>query len=476
MKNNVIFGAGEMGKYALRFFGDTNVIGFADNNERRWGQRYLEKIILKPEELAEMKNDIRVIIANNDYGDEIQQQLERLGIKDSVIFSWDYETIKKGLRGVQEDIILVTDEEKDTFHKYLEVHLENIPLQIKHVSISEFDSLSEEEKNKPIYIFSRKHHAEIYYLLRNEKNVTDILMWVLWSDTEIARFPTEEEWERDGEEEDYFNTMLRNGMVNAINSYVNIVSHNKEIQLFKLIELETINRCNSVCHFCAANANAPQRPKKYMSDELLYKIVKELKEMNYKGQINMYSANEPFLDSNIIERVKYVKTNLPEAKLNVTTNGTMLTLKKLLDIIDYLDELVVNNYSTERKLHDNLDEIVKYCKAHPEKDYQEKISIRIRRIDEKLAARAGAVPNRKKILELHGHSCAFPFQVMIISPDGKVRLCSSDVWGECILGDVSVESLVDVWYGEKVNSIREKLYGGRQNFELCSKCDHCYII
>ena len=202
----------------------------------------------------------------------------------------------------------------------------------------------------------------------------------------------------------------------------------------------------------------------------------ELKELNFDGQVCMFSANEPFLDPNIIERIKYAKVNLPNAKINITSNGTMLNLDKFLASIDYLDELIINNYTIERKVHDNLVEIVEYCKAHPEKGYQEKIQIRVRRIDEKLSSRAGKAPNRKEFFDVSGHSCALPYQEMIISPDGKVKLCSNDTLGDCILGDVSSESLVDVWYGERFNNIREKLFNGRHDFEMCSKCDFFYII
>ena len=476
MNKIMIFGAGLMGQYALRFFGEDNVIGFTDNDESRSGQDYFGKKIWKPAELLNIEYPMQVVIANHEHYSDIQQQLENMGIKESVIFLWEYVDIKRALKNITQEVMLVTDNEDDIFHKYLEFHLKYIPVPIKSYTIEEYELLEEKEAYIPIYIYSRKHHAEIDYLLRNEKNVTDILLWILWSGEEIVMLPTKEEWNRESQEDDWIALMEKIGRFDSIDRYINLVSDQKEVKLFKLIELETINRCNSLCQFCAANASAPQRPKKYMSDELLHKIVQELKALDYRGQVCMYSANEPFLDPNIIERVKYTKRNLPNAKINITTNGTLLTLEKYLDVIEFVDEFIVNNYTTERGLRENLQEIVDYCKEHPEKDYKEKTSIRIRKIDEKLAARAGNSPNRTDAMALDGHACALVYQEMVIAPDGKVKLCASDVMGECIVGDVSRDSLVDVWYGETMNSIREKLLDGRKNVEICAKCDYCYIV
>ena len=445
MRKIIIFGAGLIGKQALCFFGSDSVVGFVDNDETRWGQEYLGKKLFSLEELLKMKDNVQVVIANYQYNDEIKLQLAELGIHNCVMFFEEYADIKKGLKDV-DNVILVTDNEKDKFHEYLDFYLEFLPLQIKHVTLDEFEQLSNEEKNRPIYIYSRNHHAEIYYLLRNEKNVTDIQLWVLWSDTDIVKLPKEEEWERVGQEDNWLNTMIETHVVDNVNTYVNTISENRDTPLFKIIELETINRCNSLCQFCPVNAKAPHRPKKYMSDELFHKIIKELKELKFKGQVCMFSANEPFLDPNIIERIKYAKTNLPDAKINITSNGMMLNLDNFLASIDYIDELIINNYSTERKLHDNLVEIVDYCKANLEKGYQEKLQIRVRRIDEILSSRAGQAPNRKEFFDVSNHSCALPYQQLVVSPDGKVKLCSNDTLGDCILGDVSIDSLVDVWY------------------------------
>ena len=40
-----------------------------------------------------------------------------------------------------------------------------------------------------------------------------------------------------------------------------------------VVNLETVNRCNSTCEFCTANIHAEKRPYMKMPDELYYSII-----------------------------------------------------------------------------------------------------------------------------------------------------------------------------------------------------------
>ena len=60
---------------------------------------------------------------------------------------------------------------------------------------------------------------------------------------------------------------------------------------------------------------------------------------------------------------------------------------------------------------------------------------------------------------------------MIIRPDGKVSLCCNDPLGKNTLGDLKIDALVDVWFGEKMNAVRECLSEGRGTYKYCRCCD-----
>ena len=66
-----------------------------------------------------------------------------------------------------------------------------------------------------------------------------------------------------------------------------------EKNLFNSIEIETINRCNNDCSFCPVNREKDIRSFAKMSDEIFYKIIDELHDMDYAKGINLFSNNEP---------------------------------------------------------------------------------------------------------------------------------------------------------------------------------------
>ena len=76
--------------------------------------------------------------------------------------------------------------------------------------------------------------------------------------------------------------------------YIEYVLKNpNEAPMPLVVNLETINRCNSDCAFCTANKYAEKRPFKRMEDELFYHIIDELADWGFKGHLTLYGNNEP---------------------------------------------------------------------------------------------------------------------------------------------------------------------------------------
>lgn len=50
---------------------------------------------------------------------------------------------------------------------------------------------------------------------------------------------------------------------------------------------------------------------------------------------------------------------------------------------------------------------------------------------------------------------------MVIRPDGKISRCCQDVYGNETLGDVSKESIMKAFAGEKYNEYRESMLSGK---------------
>lgn len=78
-----------------------------------------------------------------------------------------------------------------------------------------------------------------------------------------------------------------------------------------VVNIETINRCNSACEFCSANIHAESRPFRQMSDELYRSIIDQLADWGYRGHLTLYGNNEPWMDKRIVELHKYARENCP---------------------------------------------------------------------------------------------------------------------------------------------------------------------
>lgn len=248
----------------------------------------------------------------------------------------------------------------------------------------------------------------------------------------------------------------------------------RNMELFDHIEIETYNRCNGSCGFCPVSKGNDTREERWMDEELFHKIIEQLASINYSGRFSLFSNNEPFLDERIIDFQKYAREGLPNAKMQLFTNGTLLTLPKFKEIINYLDYLVIDNYNPFLKLNATSAIIRDYCEKHPE--LIAKVTIVLRRPQEILTSRGGNAPNRKDLQSYPDASCCLPFKQLIIRPDGKVSLCCNDPLGLMTLGDVSEDSLQDIWYGESFQNVRDLLLKGRKTLDHCRYCDTFYYF
>lgn len=239
--------------------------------------------------------------------------------------------------------------------------------------------------------------------------------------------------------------------------------------LMKEVEIETVNRCNGVCPFCPVNRNVESRPYARMTDELFERILIQLGEMGYAGRLGLYSNNEPFLDTRIIEFARKARNMVPKAFIHLYTNGSLLTREKVLAIMPYLDRMIIDNYNDNLELNDNVREINELCREQ-EGNLDKKIVIHLRRLNEVLYTRGGQAPNnlKKKIFHM---PCVYPFEQMVIRPDGKVSLCCNDALGKWTMGDLKEQSLIEIWNSWEYREVRAKLMKGRSEIELCRYCD-----
>lgn len=257
----------------------------------------------------------------------------------------------------------------------------------------------------------------------------------------------------------------------AQREYTEYFMNAKEVPQPNVVNIETINRCNSTCAFCTANVHAEKRPLMKIDDGLYRSIIDQLADWNYKGHLTLYGNNEPWLDTRIVEFHKYAREKLPESFIFMSTNGLILTLEKVNEIKPYINQLIINNYSMEMKLHPNIQKIYDYVKSHPEEYKNLDIQIQMRYLQEVLTNRAGSAPNKKATEKVIKETCLLPFTDAWIMPNGKLGLCCCDNFEVTDFGDLNTTPLKEVWSSPKFMEARRAIAEGRQEYPFCKHCD-----
>lgn len=240
---------------------------------------------------------------------------------------------------------------------------------------------------------------------------------------------------------------------------------------FQFLMLETVNRCNGTCSFCPAAAGTDHRPYKKMEKELFDKVITELTERNWKGSIFLQVNNEPLLDRRLASFAGEIRERLPQCRICIITNGTLLNVSKLKAVADLIDEMVVNDYSETYKLSPNIKELYSYVCHHNEEFGSTEIVIARRYSKEILATRAGAAPNKPYKNNKIDSPCIYPYTDMIVFPDGKVGMCCNDCFEVTCFGDLNTENIFDVWENEKFMELRNRMARGRSAYPFCVECD-----
>jgi len=273
---------------------------------------------------------------------------------------------------------------------------------------------------------------------------------------------------------------------------------NQNMEVPRMVAIETTNRCNATCSFCPNSKLARQRTT--MSDELFESIIADCQTFQ-PDTIEPFLNGEPFMDPKIIERMEFIRAKLPNTKLKLYTNANLLTpqktdrlkglgidqifvslnsvnaetykkvmglnLQKTMDNLKYLTSpdvrsKVCNNitFRMTRTPYTTLfeqDQFLEYCKQLKVKPF--------------IVGLFNYKGDIQSPLPIPGYPCEHIDRLDILA-DGRVTLCCMDHEGQYSWGDVKEDSLLEVFNSEIALKYRNMhRTGKRLSIPPCGTCN-----
>jgi len=252
--------------------------------------------------------------------------------------------------------------------------------------------------------------------------------------------------------------------------------------VFTLLEFNIYGACNRKCDFCPISDPSFFKNKyEGIAIDLYSKILQDLKEINYKGDI-LYSAfSEPLLHKQLYELLVITKKVLPDCRIDIVSNGDIIknNPEKLIKLFESgLDVISISIY-------DGPEQMRRFKKMATDLNLPEKKMVLRRRYFENnnlgmtISNRSGLVDSNKyrdrnenKIIELPLYkNCFYPFYQMVIDYNGDIIICPHDWEKKSIVGNASEDNVFNIWKNIKFEKIRNMLSNSNRRFEPCINCD-----
>lgn len=276
-------------------------------------------------------------------------------------------------------------------------------------------------------------------------------------------------------------------------------------------------RCN-YCHFSIEKENRKFVTDKISMDLALYKkcvddmcgFPEKIRTLRFVGM------GEPLLHKDLPEMIAYTKKKGIANRVEVITNGSLLTDELSDALIEAgLDRMVISIQGTTAQKYEevshvslNFDEFIQKIRYFYE--HKKNTHVYIKVVDIALTDEAdrhrfmelfgdicdsigietaiplypevefNAVLEQQKRVTQYGTElqktdvCPQPFYLMQINPDGKVVGCHSISPYPEIFGDCTVQNVCEIWIGSKFNRFRRKMLDGKE--QVCTCCKECTLM
>lgn len=248
------------------------------------------------------------------------------------------------------------------------------------------------------------------------------------------------------------------------------------IPIPSLIEISVTGRCNRTCAFCPhGDPNFPNL-NQTVEPALIDKLARQLAEIGFRGLILFSGFGEPLLDKRIYDHIATARRHLPEARIEMVTNGDALSGKRLHRLFENgLSTVLISIYDGKAE----AEKFDAFCRSEGLRDDQFVIRHRYLPPEQDfgitLTNRGGTMDNARHAIpsepEPLKRPCYYPHYMVAMDHVGDVLLCPHD-WGKkMILGNMRTQDFQEIWTSEKLNAIRSRLAAGNRCGGPCGVCN-----
>ncbi len=304
------------------------------------------------------------------------------------------------------------------------------------------------------------------------------------------------------------------------------------------LHIDPTNLCNFRCIFCPTGdlelLKTINRPKGLMSYELFCKIIDELaiicKESGQKvNELHLYKDGEPLIHKDLGRMIAYAKSKNVAYSVQTTTNASLLTRERASEILESgldiirisIEHVYDDGYKTVTQNYSNYNNVKENVRFLFEEKVRRRSSLIIKTkivdigfdksVIKKFCDDFTPISDQISVNNLMGWSnsnikdftlginvkrsmgisaklrekniCPEPFRSLAVNFNGQASVCCVDWAMETVVGDLTKESLNDIWNGAEMKKFRLlHSNGNRAQIKACRNChylkgfpDHLYL-
>ena len=243
-----------------------------------------------------------------------------------------------------------------------------------------------------------------------------------------------------------------------------------------VVEVNAAGTCNRTCGFCPRSDPDYPDVKEFISPELVKKLSNDLSDSGFKGIFLFSGFSEPMLAKNIYELIAIVHDTIPNAKVEMVTNGDVLKVKNLRRLFKSgLSTILISVYDGEEEAK----RFEAMCQAAKLSESQYVIRHRYRPPEEDfgitLSNRGGAMNNaehsKAPLQQSLKAPCYYPHYTFFMDYQGDVAPCCHDWKKKLILGNMQTQSFEEIWLSKAWETVRRSLANGKRLMAPCNVCD-----